>query len=92
MFFKGDMKRLENVTISNLLPTTHDFMTYEGSQTQPGCSETVTWIIMNKPIYITHKQVGKFRVVLFYEIIRFSMKYLFKFKYWTNIGQILDKN
>ena len=51
------MKKIENVTIPNLLPTTQDYMTYEGSQTQPGCSETVTWIILNKPIYITHKQV-----------------------------------
>jgi carbonic anhydrase len=51
------VKKIENVTIPNLLPTTQDYMTYEGSQTQPGCSETVTWIILNKPIYITHKQV-----------------------------------
>ena len=34
-------------------------MTYDGSQTEPGCSETVAWIIMNRPIYITHKQVNK---------------------------------
>jgi len=25
--------------------------------TEPGCQETVTWIIMNRPIYITPQQV-----------------------------------
>ena len=50
---------MENVTVSQILPETQDYMTYEGSETEPGCSETVTWIIMNRPIYITHKQVCK---------------------------------
>jgi len=59
--YRGDVKKIENVTIPNLLPTTQDYMTYEGSQTQPGCSETVTWIILNKPIYITHKQLYTLR-------------------------------
>ena len=50
---------MENVTVSQILPETQDYMTYEGSETEPGCRETVTWIIMNRPIYITHKQVCK---------------------------------
>jgi hypothetical protein len=32
-------------------------MTYEGSATYPGCWETVTWIVMNKPIYITRQEM-----------------------------------
>ncbi|KFM76922.1 Carbonic anhydrase-related protein 10, partial [Stegodyphus mimosarum] len=32
-------------------------MTYEGSLTMPGCQETVTWIVMNRPIYITKQQL-----------------------------------
>ena len=56
--YRGDQKKLENVTVSNLLPDTLGYMTYEGSQTAPGCSETVTWMILNKPIYITQKQVN----------------------------------
>ena len=32
-------------------------MTYSGSLTQPGCKETVTWIIYNKPLYISGNQV-----------------------------------
>ena len=55
--YRGDKKKLENVTVTNLLPDTLGYLTYEGSQTAPGCSETVTWMILNKPIYITQKQV-----------------------------------
>ena len=40
-----------------MLPDTRNFMTYEGSLTEPGCQETVTWMIMNKPIYATPQQV-----------------------------------
>lgn len=32
-------------------------MTYEGSTTYPGCWETVTWIVMNKPIYISRPEM-----------------------------------
>jgi len=38
-------------------------MTYEGSMTIPGCWETVTWIIMNKPIYITMKELSALRKI-----------------------------
>lgn len=30
------------------------YITYEGSLTEPGCYETVTWMILNKPIYMTN--------------------------------------
>ena len=36
-------------------------MTYEGSTTYPGCWETVTWIVMNKPIYLTRKEMADLR-------------------------------
>ncbi|GFY32176.1 hypothetical protein TNCV_3556841 [Trichonephila clavipes] len=32
-------------------------MTYEGSTTMPGCHETVTWILLNRPIYITKSEL-----------------------------------
>lgn len=38
---------------SELMPKTTNYVTYEGSLTYPGCYETVTWIVMNNPIYIT---------------------------------------
>ncbi|XP_078324662.1 carbonic anhydrase-related protein 10-like [Crassostrea virginica] len=37
------------------------YLTYEGSLTQPGCQETVTWVILNKPLYISTYQLEKLR-------------------------------
>ena len=36
-------------------------MTYEGSTTYPGCWETVTWIILNKPIYLSREEMFELR-------------------------------
>lgn len=56
--FSGQNVPLEDVSLSGFLPSgTAEFITYEGSQTEPACHETVTWIIMNRPIYVTKKQV-----------------------------------
>jgi carbonic anhydrase len=43
---------------SELLPNTKHYVTYEGSLTYPGCYETVTWIVMNNPIYITREDLS----------------------------------
>lgn len=58
-FFSGQQAPVKNISIRGLLPDTEYYMTYEGSITRPGCHETVTWIILNKPIYITKQQVRK---------------------------------
>ncbi|VDN53247.1 unnamed protein product [Dracunculus medinensis] len=40
-----------------LMPPNSSYMTYSGSLTFPGCYETVTWVIMNNPIYITKEDL-----------------------------------
>lgn len=50
--------RIKHISIRGLLPDTEHYMTYEGSTTAPGCHETVTWIVLNKPIYIVQSQVS----------------------------------
>jgi len=42
---------------------TGHYVTYEGSFTFPGCFETVTWIIMNKPIYISKSDLKTMREI-----------------------------
>lgn len=55
---KGVVSPIVDFSVQNLLPDSIKFfMTYEGSQTQPSCSENVEWIILNKPIYITDHQL-----------------------------------
>ncbi|GFQ95400.1 carbonic anhydrase-related protein 10 [Trichonephila clavata] len=53
----GQQADLKSLSIRELLPGTEYYMTYDGSTTMPGCHETVTWLVMNKPIYITKQQV-----------------------------------
>lgn len=49
---------LSGLNISALLPDTREFVAYEGSLTFPGCHETVSWILMNKPLYVSQSQVS----------------------------------
>ncbi|KAF2352493.1 Alpha carbonic anhydrase, partial [Trinorchestia longiramus] len=52
----GEAVWVSSVSINDVLPHTQHYMTYEGSLTQPPCHETVTWIVMNKPVYVTRLQ------------------------------------
>lgn len=54
----GQSADLRHVSLHGLLPETDHYMTYEGSTTHPGCWETTSWIIFNKPIYITRQEVS----------------------------------
>ena len=55
--YLGQTAQIRNFSLLNLLPESRGYITYEGSMTEPGCQETVTWIIMNRPIYVTPQQV-----------------------------------
>uniref|UniRef100_A0A8R1IKN6 Alpha-carbonic anhydrase domain-containing protein n=2 Tax=Caenorhabditis japonica TaxID=281687 RepID=A0A8R1IKN6_CAEJA len=56
--FKGQKANLTDFQPAALLPKTTHYVTYEGSLTFPGCHETVTWVILNNPIYITNDDVS----------------------------------
>jgi len=53
----GQEVRMLGVRLDELLPATSDYVTYDGSLTQPGCQETVTWLLLNKPLYVTQRHV-----------------------------------
>ncbi|XP_076358960.1 putative carbonic anhydrase-like protein 2 [Tachypleus tridentatus] len=57
VLYKGQQAVLNSFSVRELLPDTNFYTTYEGSLTMPGCHETVTWLVMNKPIYITKQQL-----------------------------------
>lgn len=60
---KGDEARVRNFYLGSLIPQTDQYITYEGSFTQPGCYETVTWIVFNKPVYISRDQIDALRML-----------------------------
>ncbi|GIY24815.1 carbonic anhydrase-related protein 10 [Caerostris extrusa] len=60
ILYKRRYTRIKEIQIFGLLPTTgNHFMTYEGSTTTPGCHETVTWIVLNKPAYMTKTEIER---------------------------------
>ncbi|KAK3600038.1 hypothetical protein CHS0354_012720 [Potamilus streckersoni] len=54
-------KLLKGLHIKQLLPNIDTYITYEGSFTQPGCHETVTWIVINKPLKVHKDQMETLR-------------------------------
>lgn len=60
--YGGDEAFVKRLSIHGLLPDTDHYMTYDGSTTAPACHETVTWVVLNKPIYITKQQVGLHKI------------------------------
>ena len=47
--------------MNSLLPKTKLFLTYEGSVSEPPCSETANWIVLNKPVYILERNLFSLR-------------------------------
>ncbi|XP_076447156.1 carbonic anhydrase-related protein 10-like [Babylonia areolata] len=60
---RGSRTMVHNIDIKDLLPRTDHYITYDGSLTQPGCYETVTWILYNKPLTISRDQLSSLRVL-----------------------------
>lgn len=57
----GSSAQVVRLSLQGLLPATETYMTYDGSATMPACQETVTWVVLNKPIYITKQQLHGLR-------------------------------
>nr|XP_027222460.1 carbonic anhydrase-related protein 10-like [Penaeus vannamei] len=59
----GTSSLVERVSVRALLPDSHHYITYDGSLTQPPCHETVTWVLVNRPVYITKQQLHGLRQI-----------------------------
>ncbi|XP_043944814.1 carbonic anhydrase-related protein 10-like [Protopterus annectens] len=61
--FRNDAHVVKDLNIAELYPETFSFVTYQGSMTTPPCYETVTWIIIDKPLSITSVQIHSLRLL-----------------------------
>jgi carbonic anhydrase len=89
--YRGQSHPIHGVNLQELMPNTLHFMTYEGSATYPGCWETVTWILLNKPIYITAQDLFGLRLLMQGDevnpkapLARNSRSYFFYFFYFPS--------
>ncbi|XP_029466484.1 carbonic anhydrase 7 [Rhinatrema bivittatum] len=64
--FKGTKAQFENFNPTCLLPSEQDYWTYPGSLTTPPLNESVLWIVLKNPIYVSEKQMEKFRKTMFF--------------------------
>ncbi|XP_022673497.1 carbonic anhydrase-related protein 10-like isoform X2 [Varroa jacobsoni] len=62
--YRGQEAIIQHLSVKELLPDTTEYMTYDGSLTMPGCYETVRWIVMNKPVYVTKQQLYLLRKLM----------------------------
>lgn len=56
---RGNSVPISGFNLSALLPDTDYFVTYDGSLTMPGCHESVVWLLLNKPTYISQADVSR---------------------------------
>ncbi|KAI3360304.1 hypothetical protein L3Q82_014611, partial [Scortum barcoo] len=61
--YRHDAFLLMGLNIADLYPDTTRYITYEGSITIPPCYETSTWILINKPVYVTQMQMHSLRLL-----------------------------
>ena len=52
------------IDLADALTSTSSYYTYPGSLTTPPCSETVTWIVLQKPVKFSQAQFESFRRIL----------------------------
>ncbi|GAA6087869.1 carbonic anhydrase 2-like isoform X1 [Tachysurus ichikawai] len=64
--YPGDSVKVTPPALSDLLPKDYKFYQYHGGQTVPPCLQTVTWIVFEKPIFISREQYLPFVTSLYY--------------------------
>lgn len=64
VIYRGQSQSIQNLNLAEIMPDTEHYMTYEGSTTYPGCWETVTWVVMNKPVYVTGQEMHALRQLM----------------------------
>lgn len=64
VIYRGQNYPISGLIVSELLPSTDAYMTYEGSTTYPGCWESVTWVVMNRPVYLTRQELDRLRLLM----------------------------
>ena len=64
VMYRGQNFPIARVNLAGLLPSTEAYLTYEGSTTLPGCWESVTWVVMNRPIYVTRAELEDMRLLM----------------------------
>lgn len=55
--YTDDAYFLQDLSLELLFPESFGFITYQGSLSTPPCSETVTWILIDRALNITSLQV-----------------------------------
>ncbi|XP_018416062.1 PREDICTED: carbonic anhydrase 5A, mitochondrial isoform X2 [Nanorana parkeri] len=63
--YKDSLTEFNYFDPSCFLPSCNDYWTYAGSLTTPPLTESVTWIMMKKPIEVDHSQLAVFRSLLY---------------------------
>ncbi|UXI22454.1 glutamate receptor ionotropic kainate 3-like [Sarcoptes scabiei] len=62
---RGLSHSIDFLSIFDLMPSSYKhYITYDGSLTQPACHETIRWIILNKPIYLSSHHFHMLRHLL----------------------------
>ena len=63
----GLSREIRGFSIAKIIPPSDYYITYEGSITQPSCQETVTWVVINKPLHISKNQVSTYTCFKIFE-------------------------
>lgn len=53
-----------SLNISDILPNSHSYYTYDGSLTTKDFTEDVRWILLKEPVYITDEQYKKLAAIM----------------------------